>query len=89
MIRIVVENLLLFLAPTAIYLAYVYLTRRGETTTGDVLAEAPIVWLCAAGAALVVITLVAFGTTSGGRPGQAYEPPVLGEGGKIEPGHLK
>jgi len=88
MIRVVIENLLLFLAPTVIYVAYIYLSRRGKVTPQNVLDEAPLIWLCAAGAALVVITLLTFGSTSGGKPGQTYEPPVLRDG-KIVPGKLK
>ncbi|HXF52780.1 MAG TPA: DUF6111 family protein [Hyphomicrobiaceae bacterium] len=88
MIRIVIENLLLFLAPTAIYVVYIYLSRRGKVTPQNVLDEAPLIWLCAAGAAVVVITLLTFGTTSGGKPGQTYEPPELRDG-KIVPGKLK
>jgi hypothetical protein len=42
-----------------------------------------------AGAALVVATLVYFGTvTSGGRPDQTYTPPHMKDG-RIEPGNLK
>jgi hypothetical protein len=88
MIRIVIENLLLFLAPTAIYVVYIYLSRRGQVTPQNILDEAPLIWLCAAGATLVVITLLAFGTTSGGKPGQSYEPPEMRDG-KIVPGKLK
>lgn len=90
MIRIVIENTLLFLLPTAIYVAYVLLKRRMEGTTGPahVLDDAPLIWLVAAGAALVVITLIAFGSVSGGKPGQTYQPPVFRDG-KIEPGYIK
>jgi Family of unknown function (DUF6111) len=88
MIRIVIENVLLFLLPTLIYIAYVFLRRRGEGGSGAVFDDAPLLWLFAAGAMLVVITLVAFGSTSGGKPGQVYEPAVF-RGGKIEPGQIK
>lgn len=90
MIRIVVENVLLFLLPTAIYVAYMMLKRRteGGPVSGNVLEDAPIVWLVGAGAALVIITLIAFGTVSGGKPGQTYQPPVFRDG-KIEPGYIK
>jgi len=91
MVRIVVENVLLFLLPTAIYVAYVLLKRRAEGVpggNGSVLDDAPLVWLVAAGAALVIITLVAFGSVSGGKPGQTYQPPVYRDG-KIEPGQIK
>ena len=89
MIRIIIENTLLFLLPTVIYVAYVLLRRRIEGTADiNVLDDAPLIWLVAAGAALVIITLVVFGSVSGGKPGQIYEPPVYRDG-KIVPGKLK
>jgi hypothetical protein len=89
MIRIVIENILLFLLPTVIYVAYVALKRRVEGASGgNILDDAPLVWLFAAGAVLVIATLVVFGSTSGGKPGQTYQPPVFRDG-KIEPGQLK
>lgn len=89
MIRLILENTLLFLLPTAIYIAYVLLKRRIEGTSEvNVLDDAPLIWLVAAGAALVIITLVVFGSVSGGKPGQIYEPPVYRDG-KIVPGKLK
>lgn len=91
MIRIVIENVLLFLLPTVIYIAYVYLKRHLEGSANGpakVLDDAPLIWLVAAGAALVVITLIAFGSISGGKPGQIYQPPVFRDG-KIEPGYMK
>ena len=82
-----IENILLFLAPTLIYIAYVYLTRAEGQRSVRVLDDAPLIWLFAAGALLVVVTLITFGSTSGGRPGQTYEPPVLKDG-RIEPGRI-
>jgi hypothetical protein len=88
MIRVVIENVLLFLLPTAVYVAYVMLTRRA-TSAGAVINEAPLIGLFAAGAALVVATLVYFAsTTSGGRPDQTYTPPYVKDG-RIEPGIVK
>ncbi len=87
MIRIVIENLLLFLLPTIIYIAYVYMTRDEKPGPTRVLDDAPLVWLFAAGAALMLVTLVIFGSMTGGTPGQTYTPPVLKDG-RIEPGHV-
>jgi hypothetical protein len=67
MIRVVVENIVLFLLPTAVY----------------------VFWLMLAGTALVFLVLIAFGSTSGGKPGQSYVPPHIGRDGRIEPGELK
>jgi hypothetical protein len=90
MIRVVIENILLFLLPTVAYIIYVYVGRGQEeaASPGAILSQAPLVWLFLAGALLVIITLVAFGSTSGGRPGQAYEPPAMKDG-RIEPGRIR
>ncbi len=87
MIRIVIENLLLFLAPTLIYVTYVYVRRRSDGNDTAVLNDAPLLWLFAAGVILLVSTLVFFGSTSGWKPGQPYQPPVYKDG-KIEPGRV-
>ncbi len=90
MIRIVAENVLIFLLPTLAYIAYVLLTRRSpnDDAGARVLDEAPFLWLFAAGAFLVVAALIAFNAGSGGKPGQAYQPPVMRDG-QIEPGHVR
>ncbi len=90
MIRVVIENILLFLLPTAIYVGYVLLTRSGNTSAGAVVNDAPLVWLFVAGALLVAATLIYYATvTPGGMPGQTYTPPRMGKDGRIEPGQLK
>jgi uncharacterized protein DUF6111 len=89
MIRVVIENILLFLLPTAVYIAYVLLTRREATSAGAVINDAPLVWLFIAGALMVAATLVYYATvTPGGTPGQVYTPPRMKDG-RIEPGQLK
>jgi len=89
MIRVVIENVLLFLLPTAVYLAYVLLTRRTANSANEVLNEAPLVWLFIAGALLVAATLVYYASiTPGGSMGQVYTPPYVKDG-HIEPGQLK
>ena len=95
MIRIVVENLLLFLLPTFIYVAWMLMTRQESnapdgngTTPANILLDAPLLWLFTSGAILVVVTLIAFGSTSGGKPGQHYEPPSIKDG-QIEHGHIE
>lgn len=87
MIRIVIENLLLFLLPTGMYVGYALLTRDGKQKQG-VLDDAPMIWLFAAGTVLVVVVLVVFGNTSGGKPSQGYTPPSF-EDGHINPGQVK
>lgn len=88
MIRIIIENILLLLLPTLFYIAYVYLTVGSKNAKQKVLNDAPIVWLFVAGVVLVLIVLVVFGSSNGGRPGEAYQPPVFKDG-KIVPGHIK
>ena len=89
MIRVVIENVLLFLAPAAVYLAYMLLMRSGTSSAGAIVNDAPLVWLFVAGAALVAATLAYYATiTPGGTPGQVYIPPRM-KNGQIEPGQLK
>ena len=89
MMRVVIENILLFLLPTAVYLGYVLLTRRSASTAGEVINEAPLVWLFMLGALCVAATLVYYATiTPGGTTGQVYVPPRM-KNGQIEPGQLK
>lgn len=92
MIRVVIENILLFLLPALVYLAYVYLVRAPATDHNgnrvNPIDDAPLLWLFIAGACLVIATLIAFGSTTGGKPGEAYEPPVVKDG-QIEPGRVR
>ncbi|MGE5513415.1 MAG: DUF6111 family protein [Bacteroidota bacterium] len=78
---------MLFLLPTLLYVGYVLLT-RGVAANGKFLDEAPLIWLSVAGALLVILVLIAFGSTSGGRPDQHYEPPSM-KNGHIEPGRIR
>lgn len=88
MIRIVIENILLFLLPATLYFGYVLLTRRGASP-GEVINDAPLLWLLTSGALLVMATLIYFAsTTVGGRPDQTYTPPYMKDG-RIQPGVLK
>lgn len=97
MIRVVIENMLLFLTPAFLYFAYVLITggaRQGETggegsqSAAGLFDGAPFVWLFFAGTALVLLILVAFGSNSGGKPGQQYAPPTMKDG-RIEPGRME
>jgi hypothetical protein len=97
MMRIVIENVLLFLLPTLVYLAYAVVTRERATNdpaTGvstqqpGLLDDAPLLYLFAAGVFLVIATLVMFGSNSGGKPDQAYHPPVIKDG-RVEPGRIE
>jgi hypothetical protein len=97
MIRTVIENLLLFLLPTAIYLAWALFQRSREEAQEDesgsrpvvatLFDDAPLLWLFASGAILVIVTLTVFGSSSGGKPGQHYQPSILKDG-RIEPSQI-
>lgn len=86
MIRIVIENILLFLLPTVLYAIYVAATRND--TSKSILDGAPLAWLMLAGSALVLIVLATYGHDEGGKPGQTYVPPSMKDG-RIEPGQIK
>jgi hypothetical protein len=88
MIRIVAENIFLFLLPTIIYVAYVYMTRDQKQGPARILDDAPIIRLFIAGVVIVVVTLATFGSVTGGKPGQTYVPPSFKDG-HIEPGHIE
>jgi len=87
MIRIVIENIILLLLPTLVYISYIYLTVGTAQGRNKALNDAPLLWLFAIGAGLVLAILLTFGSTSGSRPGDVYTPPVFRDG-KIQPGRL-
>jgi uncharacterized membrane protein YadS len=88
MIRVVIENILLFLLPTLLYVLYMYIVRGDKRPASRSLDDAPLFILFFLGAALVVGTLIVFGSVNGGKPGQAYIPPHI-ENGKIVPGTIE
>jgi hypothetical protein len=94
MIRVVIENIAIFLIPTLVYAAYVLLTMQpateeaGDRAFARIVGEAPLLWLFTAGAILVVLSLIAFQSTDGGRPGMKYQAPSM-QGGHIQPSHAE
>lgn len=94
MIRVVIENIAIFLIPTLVYAAYVVLVTfprtedAGERAFARIVGEAPLLWLFTAGAVLVVLSLIAFQSTDGGRPGMKYQAPSMHDG-HIQPGHAQ
>ncbi len=87
MIRIILVNLLLLLLPIMIYFGYVYVRRR-DVPGDDIMADAPIFWLLAAGAGLMLIGLVYLGQWETGDPGGRYVPPSF-QDGVIVPGRIE
>lgn len=88
MIRIVIEHLLLFLLPTALYLSFAILTRKPERSVIAVINRVPVVTLSILGASLVAIVFSVFGSVGKGRPGDTYEPAVF-QDGKVVPGRMR
>jgi hypothetical protein len=87
MIRIVIENIFFFLLPTFAYVAWVAFKTDEWPGLPAVLRAAPLLGLFAAGMALMLTTLIAFSFTStGGKPGESYEPPSYKDG-HVVPGH--
>lgn len=87
MIRIVLINVLLLLFPVLLYFSYVYLRHR-DRPNEEILSNAPIFWLLAFGAVLMLGSLIFFGKWEGGAPGKQYVPPVYRDG-VIVPGHVE
>jgi hypothetical protein len=87
MIRIVLVNILLVFFPALLYFSYVYLRRR-ENPNEEILNNAPIFWLMAAGVALMLASMIFFGQWQGGPPGKQYVPPRF-QDGVIIPGHVE
>lgn len=87
MIRILVENVVLFLLPTALYFTYRFLAMGDDRSAGGAMTDAPLFGLFAAGALVVITVLLLFSQESGGKPGQRYEPPVFKDG-RIQPGRI-
>lgn len=78
MARLLALNALFFVAPFAIYAAYVLATRR-RLEVGDWPARV-IVSLCLAGAVIMAIGLFLLTQFSGADPNEQYHPAVLRDG---------
>jgi Family of unknown function (DUF6111) len=87
MIRVVLVNILLVTFPALLYFSYVYLRRRGNPDE-EILSNAPIFWLLAAGVSLMLASLIIFGQWQGGAPGKHYVPPRV-QDGVVIPGHME
>ena len=86
MIRIVVENLFVFLLPTLLYIGWVAFVRNDWPGLFTVLKAAPLANLFISGAVMMLIALLVFSSRTGHRPGESYVPPSI-EHGKLSPGH--
>jgi hypothetical protein len=88
MIRVVIECLLVFLLPAALYVSFTKLRSPAGTRVVSILNQAPLVSLCLLGAGLMTAILIAFGNVGDGKPGQTYEPAIYKDG-KVIPGRMK
>jgi hypothetical protein len=91
MIRLVIENIILFLLPTLAYVIFVMLRRSQErdNTVARTLDSAPLPLLFSVGFILMIAVLGYFGSqSSGGKPGQTYLPPEIVDG-KLKPGRFE
>jgi hypothetical protein len=91
MIRLVIENVILFLMPAAVYVGYVMFAKRTGQTVREILDEGPLVWLFLAGIAFIAIIVLVFGAKGldgEGKAGQVYVPPVYKDG-QIIPGRVQ
>ena len=88
MLRVVIVNLAMFLLPFLIYAAWIYLTRRGADRRKG-LNDAPIFWLLAIGAVMVIATIGTLISFSGSDSEGIYHAPEVLEDGTIKPGYFE
>ena len=81
MLRILLQYLLPLALPALVYLAYVAIARGGKV---DRLGEAPWLPLAIAGVALLAVSLVAWGLTTGSPTDEVYVPARF-EDGRVVP----
>jgi hypothetical protein len=84
MIRQVVIELALFVAPFAAYALFVWATREGVISVST-WSPHRLVWLTAAALALVIAGFVGLGQFGGAPPGSTYVPAHM-ENGRFVPG---
>ena len=88
MTRFVIESMMLFLLPSALYVSFALLRRQHTTTVVSIINRAPIGVLSLLGATIVLAVTAFFGNVGDGKPGQTYEPAVFKDG-KVIPGRMK
>ncbi len=91
MSRIILQYLLPILLPTAVFVAWVLLTRDrddGERSTAARIQEGPWFSLIAGGFALMLMVLLTIAMTEGAPPGASYTAPRV-EDGRVVPGEFR
>lgn len=84
MTRIVIENVFFFMLPTLVYVMWIAFKEDEWAGLPAIVSRAPLFRLFFAGAALMLVTLVAFSSRSRNDPHDVYVPASI-EGGKLEP----
>ena len=87
MIRIVAENIVLFLLPTIVYIAFIYLTREEKPGAARVLDDAPLIWLFVAGPSWSSSRWPPSARSPAASRVRSIRRPTFKDG-RIEPGHL-
>ena len=85
--RLIAFNAIFFLLPFGIYAGWLIAT-RGTVGTANDWPLRTITWLAIGGAALLVVSLVAFTHYSGAPPGSTYVPAQVIDG-VLVPGHFE
>lgn len=89
MLRLIIENMILFLLPSLAYFTYVYLRMSDQPAKrANIWDDAPLLWLLLAGTVMVLVVTLSFATFEGGKPGQKYIPPHM-EKGRVVPGRFE
>lgn len=84
MTRIVIENVFFFMLPTLVYVMWIAFKEDDWVGLPTIVSRAPLFRLFFAGAALMLVTLVAFSSHSDNSPHDVYVPASL-EDGKLAP----
>src|SRR5258707_12798524 len=82
MIRQLVTELALFVAPFAAYALFVWATREG-VISASTWSPPRLIWLTAAALALVIAGFVGLAQFGGAAPGSTYVPAPMGNGGVV------
>lgn len=85
MLRIALIDVLLFLLPFLAYAAYMIWVKG--VAPANVVNNAPLFWLLAAGFGLLFVVMATLVQFSGGERGGTYHPPVI-EDGVVKPGGI-
>ena len=90
MLRIIIQQLAIFLLPILLYSVYFLIVRQRAQMGGHPKPsweEGPWYWLVLSGLVLTIVTFALFGVLGGSGTDAIFEPPRL-EDGKVKPGTM-